>query len=362
MAVRSSNCCTSFSYVFVGTPSSEPFQGIVSKRTVNAGDVVSPGTELFTIIDPSSMRLEASVPSEDLRALRVGATVEFTVRGYDTPFQGRIERIAPQADATTRQVPIYVAIPNVGGRLVAGLFAEGRVVSQSASGIVVPVNAVNTTDASKPWVLRVTDGKTERVNVTLGLRDPRTERVQVASGLNEGDVLLRGASQGITPGYPGEGEYDEVMAESDMFISDTAIKRPVLTVVAMLMLVVFGIVALLQLDTDEYPEIDAPVVVVAIPYPGASPDVVEREVVDPIEEAISGISGIDRMRSNSLDSFANIIVEFDFSKDPQVATQEIRDKISEIRNDLPTEMEEPILTQFDPADRPIVSLTLSSPG
>jgi len=177
-----------------------PFQGIVSKRAVNAGDVVSNGTELFTIIDPSSMRLEASVPSDDLKALRVGASVEFTVRGYDTAFQGRIERIAPQADATTRQVPIYVAIPNVGGRLVAGLFAEGRVVSQSASGIVVPSNAVNITDPAMPWVLRVTNGKTERVNVKLGLRDPRTELVTVAAGLTEGDVLLRGASQGITPG------------------------------------------------------------------------------------------------------------------------------------------------------------------
>jgi membrane fusion protein (multidrug efflux system) len=179
-----------------------PFQGIVSKRSVNAGDVVSNGTELFTLIDPSSMKLEASVPSDDLSTLRVGATVEFTVRGYDTPFRGRIERIAPQADAATRQVPIYVAIPNVGGRLVAGLFAEGRVVSQSASGLVVPSNAVNTIDPSKPWVLRVTDGKTERVNVTLGLRDPRSEVVNIASGLNEGDVLLRGASQGITPGTP----------------------------------------------------------------------------------------------------------------------------------------------------------------
>ena len=147
-----------------------------------------------------------------------------------------------------------------------------------------------------------------------------------------------------------------------MFISDTAIKRPVLTIVAMLLFVVFGLVALVQLDTDEYPEIDAPVVVLAIPYPGASPDVVEREVVDPIEEVVSGISGVDRMRSNSLDSYATIIVEFDFSKDPRLATQEVRDKISEIRNELPAEMEEPILTQFDPADRPIMSLTLSSSG
>jgi multidrug efflux pump subunit AcrA (membrane-fusion protein) len=148
------------------------------------------------------MRLEASVPSDDLSALRIGATVEFTVRGYDKPFHGKIERVAPQADATTRQVPIYVSIPNVGGRLVAGLFAEGRVVSQSEQGLVVPSNAVNTTDASMPWVLRVTGGKAERVSVTLGVRDPRTERVLVASGLTEGDVLLRGASQGITPGTP----------------------------------------------------------------------------------------------------------------------------------------------------------------
>ena len=147
-----------------------------------------------------------------------------------------------------------------------------------------------------------------------------------------------------------------------MFISDTAIKRPVLTIVAMLILVVFGIVALFQLDTDEYPEIDAPIVVIAIPYPGASPDVVEREVIEPIEEVISGISGVDRMRSSSLDGFGNIIVEFVFEKDPRLATQEIRDEISGIRNELPTEMEEPILTRFDPQDEPIVSLTLSSPG
>jgi membrane fusion protein (multidrug efflux system) len=176
-----------------------PIGGIVSMRSVNVGDVVSPGTELFTVIDPSSMRLEAAVPSEDLSQLRVGAAVEFTVRGYDQTFAGRIERVAPQADPTTRQVPLFVTIPNVGGRLVAGLFAEGRVVAQSAKGLIVPVNAVNTSTQT-PWVLRVTNGKTERVNVTLGLRDPRSERVLVASGLAADDTLLRGASQGITPG------------------------------------------------------------------------------------------------------------------------------------------------------------------
>lgn len=178
-----------------------PLAGLVAKRPVNNGDVVSVGAELFTIIDPSSMQLEASVPSESLSELRVGAMVDFQVRGYDQPFVGRIQRIAPEADPTTRQVPIYVSIPNEGGRLVAGLFAQGRVVSASAMGLVVPSNAVNTS-GPMPWVLRVSNGKTEHVDVALGLHDQRTERVQVTSGLKDGDVLLRGAAQGITPGTP----------------------------------------------------------------------------------------------------------------------------------------------------------------
>ena len=145
-----------------------------------------------------------------------------------------------------------------------------------------------------------------------------------------------------------------------MFISDFAIKRPVITVVTMLALVVFGVAALVQLDTDEFPDVEPPIVALAIPYPGASPDVVEREVVEPIEEVISGISGVDQITSNSLDSFATIIVQFVFEKDLQQATQEIRDEISGVRNELPPEMEEPVITRFDPADLPIVSLTLSS--
>jgi HAE1 family hydrophobic/amphiphilic exporter-1 len=146
-----------------------------------------------------------------------------------------------------------------------------------------------------------------------------------------------------------------------MFISDFAIKRPVVTVVTMLALVVFGLFALFNLDTDEYPEINPPFVFVAIPYPGASPDIVEREVIDRVEEAISGISGVDKMTSSSFDGFGQVLVQFVFEKDVQQATQDIRDAISTIRGDLPQEMEEPILSRFDPNDLPIVSLALSSP-
>jgi HAE1 family hydrophobic/amphiphilic exporter-1 len=145
-----------------------------------------------------------------------------------------------------------------------------------------------------------------------------------------------------------------------VFISDFAIKRPLITIVSMVALVVFGLFALTQLETDEFPDVQQPIINVAIPYPGASPDVVEREVLDRVEEAVSGISGVDRISGSAMDGFANVTVFFVFEKDLQQASQDIRDKISSVRGDLPVEMEEPILSRFDPADMPIVQLSLNS--
>ncbi len=145
-----------------------------------------------------------------------------------------------------------------------------------------------------------------------------------------------------------------------MVISDFAIRRPVITVVSMLALVVFGVVALTQLHTDEFPEVQPPIVVIAVPYPGASPDNVEREIVEPIEESLAGISGVKEIQSSSLDSFATLTIQFTYEKDLQEAVQEIRDEINEIRNDLPPEMEEPVLTKISLTDFPVVSLALAS--
>jgi HAE1 family hydrophobic/amphiphilic exporter-1 len=147
-----------------------------------------------------------------------------------------------------------------------------------------------------------------------------------------------------------------------MFISDFAIRRPIVTVTAMLALVAFGIAALVNLDTDEFPDIQQPIVGVTILYPGASPETVEREIVDPIEEAFSTISGVDwsRTQASATDGLAQFVVFFDFEKDVQEASQDIRDAISTQRADLPTEMEEPVLTRFDPSQQSVLSLALTS--
>jgi len=178
-----------------------PYDGIVSERQVNAGDIVAPGAPMFTIVDPSTMRLEGSVPADQLGAVHLGASVKFGVTGYPgTSFVGTISNIYPSADPQTKQVRLYARIPNAGS-LVAGLFASGRVASTSHSALAVPLNAVDQRGL-KPSVLRLKGGKAEKVQITLGVRDDETENVEVLAGLAAGDTVLVGRAQGITIGAP----------------------------------------------------------------------------------------------------------------------------------------------------------------
>ena len=179
-----------------------PFSGTVSARQVNAGDVVSPGGALFTIMDPASMQLEASLPASQLAQVRVGMPIEFKVNGYpNRTFTGRITRVNPVADPATLQVKIVAAIPNAGNTLVGGLFADGRVATETKIAPTVSLAAVDETGL-RPSVVRLRNGKIEKVEVTLGIRDAAAETVEITAGLARGDTLLLGAARGISPGTP----------------------------------------------------------------------------------------------------------------------------------------------------------------
>jgi RND family efflux transporter MFP subunit len=176
-----------------------PISGAVSKRSVDAGDVVQIGTELFTIVDLRSLRLEATVPVEELGRLRPGSSVEFGVSGFNRQFRGRIERINPAVDPATRQVRIYVSVPNAEQELVAGLFAEGRVATDARRAVAVPLSAVDRRGTA-PVIHRVKRGKVDVVPVQLGVTDEAAELVEVSAGLAQGDTVLLGSAQGVTPG------------------------------------------------------------------------------------------------------------------------------------------------------------------
>ncbi len=172
----------------------------MSERAVNPGDVVSPGTLLFAVADPSSMRLAALVPPAAAPTLAIGTPVAFEVQGYpDRTFAGKIARVSPAADPGTRQIPVLVSIPNPGGTLFAGLFASGRIATEQRRGLVAPLDAVDGS-ADPPTVSRLREGAVERVPVELGLRDEVEEKVEIRGGLRPGDKLLVGAARGLAPG------------------------------------------------------------------------------------------------------------------------------------------------------------------
>lgn len=187
-----------------------PFSGVVAAKSVSAGDVVSPGTALFTVVDPKSMRLDAAVPASQIGQIRIGMPVAFSVSGYgDRKFTGTVTRVSPVADPNTRQVQILASIPNSAGTLVGGLFAEGRVNAESRSALVLPATAIDQRGAT-PAVMRVRGGRVERVAVKLGIRDEQRENFEITEGVQRGDTVLLGAAQAI-----GEGKQVRVSSVND---------------------------------------------------------------------------------------------------------------------------------------------------
>src|SRR5690606_4132974 len=143
-------------------------------------------------------------------------------------------------------------------------------------------------------------------------------------------------------------------------LSGIAIRRPVFTTMVMLGLIVLGVFGFRQLAIDDMPEVDIPIVVVQTVYPGASPEVMEREVTRRLEESFNPVEGVDRITSQSLESVSLIIIEFDLERNGDQAAQDIRSRIDLVRRDLPDDIEEPVVLKFDPNQQPILSLALSS--
>lgn len=146
-----------------------------------------------------------------------------------------------------------------------------------------------------------------------------------------------------------------------MILSDLSISRPVMALMMTGALVIFGAIGYMRLPVRQMPDIDFPTTTVTVPYPGASPEVVEEEVADPLEEVINTIQGIKSLKSTSAEGGATITITFALERDIDVASQEVRDKIALIRQNLPTEIEEPMVQKLDLNAFAIMWLALSSP-
>jgi multidrug efflux pump len=145
-----------------------------------------------------------------------------------------------------------------------------------------------------------------------------------------------------------------------MILTRLAVTRPVASTVLSLLIVVVGSAALLNLPVREYPDIDDPTVTATVVYPGASAAVVEREVVEPIEEAVSGIDGVRQVRSQARDGRARIEIEFSLDRDLDLAAADVRDRISRVRGELPDQVEDPEIAQQSLQGQVVMWIMLTS--
>ncbi|QJR13795.1 efflux RND transporter periplasmic adaptor subunit [Usitatibacter palustris] len=168
-----------------------PFDGVVSDRKVSAGDTTQIGKELVKVIDPASMRFEGLVSADQIGAVKAGQSVNFRVNGYgDQEFAGKVRRVNPAANATTRQVEVLVDFTSKEQPKLAGLYGEGRIETDTTSSLTLPATSV-VRDGDKTSTWRVKDNKVQKVDIKVGERDPRTGDFPLKGGLAEGDKVIR---------------------------------------------------------------------------------------------------------------------------------------------------------------------------
>ena len=132
-----------------------------------------------------------------------------------------------------------------------------------------------------------------------------------------------------------------------MFLSSVSIKRPVMISMGLIVFLLFGILAYFTLNLNMMPDVNIPFVTVQTIYPGAGPTEMETLVSKKIEDAVSTISKIAEINSYSMEGVSYVLIEFELGKDPDIANQEVKDKVSAIIMDLPQDVEVPVVEKFD---------------
>lgn len=178
-----------------------PFAGLVSERKVSPGDTVQVGRELLKVIDPASLRFEGLVSADRMGELKAGQPVRFRVAGVaEGDFSGRVRRVDPAANDTTRQVAVVIDFDDAAkAPRVAGLFAEGRIETGSRQVLTVPESAL--VRAGEQWQAWKLEGSAlKKVTLKLGERDARSGERPVLQGLAAGDRILRHPGSSLADG------------------------------------------------------------------------------------------------------------------------------------------------------------------
>jgi HAE1 family hydrophobic/amphiphilic exporter-1 len=145
------------------------------------------------------------------------------------------------------------------------------------------------------------------------------------------------------------------------WLAEICVKRPVFATMLIMSLVVVGGFSFLSLGVDLFPKIDFPTITITVRNPGASPQEIETEITEKVEEAVNTISGIDELRSSSIEGISQVFVQFILEKDVNVAAQEVENRVQTVIPNLPETAEQPTVQKLDTDAAPVLRISISAP-
>ncbi|HEV7619368.1 MAG TPA: efflux RND transporter periplasmic adaptor subunit [Burkholderiaceae bacterium] len=170
-----------------------PISGLVSSRTVQPGEKVSPDNRLLDVVDLRKMEMEAAVPTSDIMAIALGQEVQVTVEGLPSALPGKVTRINPSTQTGSRSILVYIQIDNAQGALRVGMFGEAQLTLAKKTGVLtVPQSAVQS-EAANPYVYAIENGQLVQKPVTLGIKgdDGEGGAIEIVKGLNSGVQIVK---------------------------------------------------------------------------------------------------------------------------------------------------------------------------
>ena len=309
-----------------------PFDGYVKQRQVGPGQFVSTQTPIVTLVRINPLKLVAEFPEQMMPWVRVGQKVTVRIDAFPgAPVEGMISRISPAVNTATRAFPVEASVPNRDGRLKPGTFARAQLASDLVEPVVtIPASAIQNRYGVNR-VFLIARGTLSAREVALG--DRVGNRVEIESGLEPGDQVgtlgrRHARRRDGRPRRTGHERPEVDPGVTQMSLSELSVRRPVFATMLVCFVVVLGIFSFMDLGVDLFPRADPPRSASASSCLGRVPQEMTSAVVEPFEEALSGLSGVDEISARVTEGTATVTVRFVLERDINDASNDVREKVA----------------------------------
>ena len=301
------------------------------------------GGPVVEMVDLSHVQVEVPLPERYVSHIQIHDPVTATFDGLPAfEAQGRVFSLVAQADRTARTFPVKVEIPNPALAIKSGMVSRVTLrIDRPHQGLVVPKDAL-VLRGGKAFVFRVNEGTVDQIPVTAVLHVE--DLVEIEGPGPSGDGRRSGRKRTPVPrpirAYPG------VPRHRPMNVIQFSIRYPVTTSVAVILVVLFGLVSLMQLPIQLTPDVSKPEITVSTRWQGASPKEVEREIVDKQEEQLKGVEGLEKMFGESAYDSGEIILRFPAGTNTDTALLRVSNRLNQVK-EYPDEVDEPVISSAD---------------